>query len=109
MADIRILNPESLGTPLGQYSQITRVKASEFLFIAGQLSANKAGDIIGWTATSKKTEYYKFAQANMSSKSAPGWLNVDAAQMTGRIVAAPGIAETPTKFDPAVIVEYYSR
>ncbi len=31
------------------------------------------------------------------------------AQMTGRIVAAPGIAETPTKFDPAVIVEYYSR
>ena len=72
-------------------------------------ATTKAADVIGWSATSKKTEYYKFAQANMSSKSAPGWLNVDAAQMTGRIVAAPGIAETPTKFDPAVIVEYYSR
>ncbi|HUC51892.1 MAG TPA: RidA family protein [Xanthobacteraceae bacterium] len=34
---IRILNPDSLGRPLGQYSQITRVKASEFLFIAGQV------------------------------------------------------------------------
>lgn len=72
-------------------------------------ATTKAADVIGWTATSKKTEYYKTAQANMSSKSAPAWLNVDAAQMTGRIVAAPGIAETPVKFDPAVIVEYYSR
>jgi enamine deaminase RidA (YjgF/YER057c/UK114 family) len=34
---IQILNPDSLGKPLGQYSQITRVKASEFLFIAGQV------------------------------------------------------------------------
>ena len=47
MADIRILNPDSLGKPLGQYSQLTRVKASVFLFIAGQLSANQAGEIIG--------------------------------------------------------------
>src|SRR5580704_14565146 len=40
---IQILNPESLGKPLGQYSQITRVKASEFLFIAGQVGAGKDG------------------------------------------------------------------
>jgi enamine deaminase RidA (YjgF/YER057c/UK114 family) len=40
---IQILNPESLGKPLGQYSQITRVKASEFLFIAGQVGADKDG------------------------------------------------------------------
>ena len=43
MPDIKILNPESLGKPLGQYSQITRVKASEFLFIAGQVGADKDG------------------------------------------------------------------
>ena len=40
---IQILNPDSLGKPLGQYSQITRVKASEFLFIAGQVGATKDG------------------------------------------------------------------
>ena len=40
MPDIKILNPDSLGKPLGQYSQITRVKASEFLFIAGQVGAD---------------------------------------------------------------------
>ena len=43
MPDIRILNPETLGKPLGQYSQLTRVKASEFLFIAGQVGAGKDG------------------------------------------------------------------
>jgi enamine deaminase RidA (YjgF/YER057c/UK114 family) len=43
MATIQILNPDVLGKPLGQYSQITRVKASEFLFIAGQVGADKDG------------------------------------------------------------------
>lgn len=46
-ADIKIYNPDILGTPLGQYSQVTRVKASEFLFIAGSLSADKAGNSVG--------------------------------------------------------------
>jgi enamine deaminase RidA (YjgF/YER057c/UK114 family) len=43
LPDIKILNPDSLGKPLGQYSQMTRVKASEFLFIAGQVGAGKDG------------------------------------------------------------------
>ena len=43
MADIKILNPDALGKPLGQYSQITRVKASEFVYIAGQVGIDKAG------------------------------------------------------------------
>ncbi len=47
MAEIKIVNPESLGKPLGQYSQITRVKASEYLFIAGQVATDQAGNIVG--------------------------------------------------------------
>ncbi len=43
MPQIQILNPEILGKPLGQYSQMTRVKASEFLFIAGQVGADRDG------------------------------------------------------------------
>ena len=38
MADIKIYNPEALGAPLGQYSHVTRVKASETLYIAGMLA-----------------------------------------------------------------------
>jgi enamine deaminase RidA (YjgF/YER057c/UK114 family) len=47
MAEIKIFSPDVLGKPLGQYSQITRVKASEFVYIAGQLATNCEGAIIG--------------------------------------------------------------
>jgi enamine deaminase RidA (YjgF/YER057c/UK114 family) len=46
MPDIKILNPDALGKPLGQYSHMTRVKASEFLFIAGQVAV-KDGKSVG--------------------------------------------------------------
>ena len=45
MPQIQFLNPDSLGKPLGQYSQISRVKASEFLFIAGQVGAARDGTV----------------------------------------------------------------
>ena len=47
MPDIKIFNVEALGKPLGQYSQITRVKASEFVFIAGQVGADRDGKVGG--------------------------------------------------------------
>ncbi len=47
-ADIKIYNlPEKLGTPLGQYSQVTRVKANEFLFIAGIVGIDASGKLVG--------------------------------------------------------------
>ena len=44
MADIRIYNVDSLGKPLGQYSHVTRVRASEHLFIAGMLAPGETFD-----------------------------------------------------------------
>ncbi|MEQ8331666.1 RidA family protein [Nisaea sp.] len=46
-ANIKIYNPPTLGAPLGQYCHITRVKASEFLFIAGSLAADENGASVG--------------------------------------------------------------
>ncbi|HEV2302564.1 MAG TPA: RidA family protein [Stellaceae bacterium] len=46
-AEISIFNPPSLGKPLGQYSQIARVKAAELVFIAGQVAADQAGGLVG--------------------------------------------------------------
>jgi enamine deaminase RidA (YjgF/YER057c/UK114 family) len=47
MAEITIANPGALGKPLGQYSQIARVKASEFIFIAGQVATDRDGKLVG--------------------------------------------------------------
>ena len=46
-AEIDIYNPQALGAPMGQYSHVTRVKAGELLFIAGMLSGDAAGNVIG--------------------------------------------------------------
>jgi enamine deaminase RidA (YjgF/YER057c/UK114 family) len=47
MPTIKIFNPDTLGKPLGPYSQITRVKASEFIFIAGQVATDHGGALVG--------------------------------------------------------------
>jgi len=44
---IQMANPPSLGKPLGQYSQLARVRAAEFVFLAGQLAVNVHGEITG--------------------------------------------------------------
>ena len=46
-AELNIYNPAELGPPMGQYSHVTRVKTNELLFIAGMLSGDTAGNIIG--------------------------------------------------------------
>jgi len=76
MAEIKIINPEGLGKPLGQYSHMTRVKASEYLFIAGQVGVDKSGNVIGvddFDAQCVQT----FANIETALKSAgAGWGNI---------------------------------
>ena len=76
MADIKIINPEGLGKPLGQYSHMTRVKASEYLFIAGQVGVDSNGNVIGvddFDAQCVQT----FANIETALKSAgAGWGNI---------------------------------
>jgi enamine deaminase RidA (YjgF/YER057c/UK114 family) len=47
MPQIAIFNPAGLAAPLGPYSHIARVKAAEFVFIAGQVSVDAAGNLVG--------------------------------------------------------------
>src|SRR6202158_5938772 len=47
MVEIKMSNPASLGKPLGPYCQVSRVKASELVFIAGQTATDKDGKIVG--------------------------------------------------------------
>jgi enamine deaminase RidA (YjgF/YER057c/UK114 family) len=76
MAEIKIYNPSSLGRPLGQYSQITRVRATEFLFVAGQLSAEKSGKVVGENDFETQCEQvFGNLEAALQSEGA-GWGNV---------------------------------
>ena len=68
MADIRIYNVDALGKPLGQYHHVTRVKASEYLFIAGMLAP-------GDTFDAQCTGAFKAIEEALKSAGA-GWGNI---------------------------------
>jgi len=64
-AELNIYNPAELGAPMGQYTHVTRVKANEFLFIAGMLSGDSAGNVIG--------------DGNFDAQASQVFLNIEAA------------------------------
>jgi len=76
MAAIKTTNVEALGKPLGQYSHMTRVKASEFLFIAGMLAADQAGGVVGKDDFDAQcVQVFRNIAAALESAGA-GWRNV---------------------------------
>jgi len=82
MADVTIVNVEALGTPLGQYSHMSRVKnASETLYIAGMISAGEDFD-------SQCSGAFRQIGAALAAAGA-GWRNV--AQFTTYLVHSQDI------------------
>lgn len=72
----KIQNIKELGEPLGQYCHMTRVKASEFLFIAGMLSSDASGAVVGAGDFDAQCRQV-FANIETALKSAgAGWRNV---------------------------------
>ena len=75
-AEIKIYNPTELGPPMGQYTHVTRVKATEFLFIAGMLSGDSAGNIIGaGDFDAQARQVFRNVEAALKSAGAT-WQNV---------------------------------
>lgn len=69
----------------------------------------KVGDAIAWTSRGLRSKYHQDLRDQIAAKSVPSWLSLDLEQMTGRVVTQPEIEEIGAKFNPATIVEYYSR
>jgi enamine deaminase RidA (YjgF/YER057c/UK114 family) len=75
-AEIKIYNAAELGTPLGAYSHVTRVRAQEYLFIAGMLATDKAGNIIGkGNFDAQAVQVFDNVRAALASAGA-SWKNV---------------------------------
>jgi enamine deaminase RidA (YjgF/YER057c/UK114 family) len=88
MADIRIYNPDALGKPLGQYSHVARVKASETLYIAGMVGVDAAGKLAGEDLDSQCTQVFRNIETALESAGA-GWGQV--AQFTTYLVHSQDI------------------
>jgi enamine deaminase RidA (YjgF/YER057c/UK114 family) len=90
MANIKILNPDALGKPLGQYSHLTRVKASEFVFIAGQVGVDTDGKIVSDDFDAQCVQTFANIEAALKSVGA-GWGNI--VQFTTYLVHSQDIAK----------------
>lgn len=76
LAQIEISNVKALGTPLGQYFHMSRVRAPEFLFIAGMLSADADGNVVGdLDFDAQCTQVFANLEVALKSQGA-GWGNI---------------------------------
>src|ERR1700743_244177 len=75
-SELTIFNPDELGPPMGQYTHVTRVKANEFLFIAGMLSGDAKGNVIGdGDFDAQPTQVFRNVEGGVKSAGA-SWANV---------------------------------
>jgi enamine deaminase RidA (YjgF/YER057c/UK114 family) len=75
-AEIQTYNPESMAKPLGLYCHVARANAGEYVHIAGQVSLNRTGELVGandFEAQMRQT--YENLQAALTSAGA-GFENV---------------------------------
>jgi enamine deaminase RidA (YjgF/YER057c/UK114 family) len=90
-ADIQIYNPSELGAPMGQYTHVTRVRAGEFLFIAGMLAGDKDDSIVGeGDFDAQAVQVFNNIEAALRSAGA-GWANV--VQFTTYLVHSQDISK----------------
>jgi small subunit ribosomal protein S4 len=69
----------------------------------------KVGQVISVVARSRGLEYFKALAEVLRRRSVPGWLSLDVAGMSGRILSAPSRPEIDANLQEQLIVEYYSR
>jgi small subunit ribosomal protein S4 len=69
----------------------------------------RSGQEVGWTSRGRASEAFKIQQGGIASAVKPSWVSVDEGTMTARVNNEPTVADAEVQFDPAVIVEYYSR
>jgi small subunit ribosomal protein S4 len=72
-------------------------------------AAVKTGQEVGLTPRGRRSEYAKILVEDIKNREVPGWLEVDRANLKGRVIGLPGHGDWEPHFNPNAIVEYYSR
>jgi small subunit ribosomal protein S4 len=71
--------------------------------------STRAGDRIEVRESRRGREYFKGASETIKAAQIPEWVSVDAAKLSGSIVAEPAREQMPPEFNEQLVVEYYSR
>ena len=69
----------------------------------------KAGDEVGWKASSMEKDFVKEIKETIPKRAVPRWLELDAANLTGKVSNLPEEQDIGATVDTRLIVEFYSR
>lgn len=69
----------------------------------------RPGDEVAWRALSRENEYGKALATAGPKRPVPQWLNLDWANLAGRVERLPEAADLDLRVNTRLIVEYYSR
>jgi small subunit ribosomal protein S4 len=69
----------------------------------------KVGDRIEVRESHKERELFKTVKETIRSHQPPDWLSLDAAKLSGSVLALPRRDQMPLDFNEQLVVEYYSR
>jgi small subunit ribosomal protein S4 len=69
----------------------------------------KQGDIIKLKDKSKRSKKFANLEAKMKKGEVPGWLNVNAEDLSVKVLHQPAAKDIRVNFTPQIIVEFYSR
>ncbi len=69
----------------------------------------RPGDIISVAEESKSSPLFAGIAESLNDRMVPGWLALNAANMTGTVVSVPSREDIDVSLEEQLIVEYYSR
>ena len=69
----------------------------------------KPGDEIAWKENKTKSGIYRLMAEVIADKEIPGWLSLDAKNMTGKVLSYPSRSDIDATIQEQLVVEYYSR
>jgi small subunit ribosomal protein S4 len=69
----------------------------------------RSGDIITLDEKVRKSNILQAEIGRLDQHTAPSWLNLDAAEVAGKVLHAPQDDDLKQGFDPTLIIEFYSR
>lgn len=69
----------------------------------------RPNQVIAWREKSRKMNFFENLAQILGKHEAPGWLSLDANQLTAKVVSLPKAEEIQINLEPKKIIEFYSR
>jgi small subunit ribosomal protein S4 len=69
----------------------------------------REGDVVGVAPKSRDNEYFSVLKGELTEKTVPRWLTLEAGTLSGRVSSSPVREDIDTTINEQLVVEFYSR